>query len=946
MGYLTDSEGNAIKMSSIDILNVQISNVNTYKLHMAYLPAMLKGMKFIVNGKDITKDVVAGAIGHHTLQGYGIPSDQQLEELGIENLRTSDYVKNNRVSQTLNVVDIYQAATSLSRLPPGADANSRTPKNGVEVVLSNLERSQNTGEFNLRAVSALIIEEVADEKAKLRLIARLDQLETQVKLRTTVDSRNVEEEQQGQSQPSLEEIVESAETQGLSPEAAIWVNSDAIEMPQTLRESLNSNQLIQAYREKVQSFFDKMETARNSGNTAVQSKTAKDLEQIVKSAPRGAAVGSGVFGSTFLVTNNREQLALKVGRRPKASDVQNNLVAFINNPLLFVVDIFNFFAGNSGKIDHEFDILKELSGIRGVPQAKEKYSSRIYTQQYIDGQNIEQYFVSNQNVNENNYNELNRIVNEIHERQITHEDIHEGNVLIDGQGSVFLIDFGKARERRDFFFGLGALFRFAAEAEDISLIERLRANYPVRADSDQQIDQQTNNQDQQEETAQTEADDGGVGAVSDEQESASRGIAPVVIVSRSSAQIGLLEGDVLFANQQEEYESQVSDVIRNRNTKEITIKGIWPEYSENLLTLNPEEFKTMIANLREAEFPETADKYQRQLFSIQKNKDAYDLQTGKIKDENSIEAKVRDFLIALGVKEEELYNPLLDPDIAGSLIDKKDRLSTGEFRTVEAAEVLAMIPGVTQDIIRGHDIRISYDGRNVRLTGGSGGTGNTNRNAVDNIIDKIIEQDVISKRIAANQQAARRNFLKYALYDGFKLPSVHFFTENSIRYGAFHVDENGNRKVYVASDIEQIIKRQNPSLSESEVQAKVLEIKKEIYLHELLHNVFREMRDQSGLNMNGIDEEFLVDSFIAKMKGEILSQKNQEVLDSFKARISNADDYRTAEISSSLFSLKFEDAGERLFELAHDKYEGEVLSQKQLDLISAEVAARLDICQV
>ena len=55
-------------------------------------------------------------------------------------------------------------------------------------------------------------------------------------------------------------------------------------------------------------------------------------------------------------------------------------------------------------------------------------------------------------MNENNYNELNRIVNEIHERQITHEDIHEGNVLIDGQGSVFLIDFGKARERRDFFF--------------------------------------------------------------------------------------------------------------------------------------------------------------------------------------------------------------------------------------------------------------------------------------------------------------------------------------------------------------------------------------------------------------------------------------------------------------------------------------------------------------
>ena len=175
--------------------------------------------------------------------------------------------------------------------------------------------------------------------------------------------------------------------------------------------------------------------------------------------------------------------------------------------------------------------------------------------------------------------------------------------------------------------------------------------------------------------------------------------------------------------------------------------------------MSPGQFGDMIKELKDNDMEAEAKKYEREMYDIHSNKKDYDTLTGQARPGTDAEAARRILTEQLGHKEEDLYNPLHD-EITGL----KKLNKSGEFPTTEAADALAQIEGVGRGKQVGHDIHMTYNGRVKVLTGGSGGRGMTDSNAVDEVIDTIVERDVELGHIHEANKDKRRDALKRSLY--------------------------------------------------------------------------------------------------------------------------------------------------------------------------------------
>ncbi|MCF7799057.1 hypothetical protein K9M74_04075 [Candidatus Woesearchaeota archaeon] len=207
----------------------------------------------------------------------------------------------------------------------------------------------------------------------------------------------------------------------------------------------------------------------------------------------------------------------------------------------------------------------------------------------------------------------------------------------------------------------------------------------------------------------------------------------------------------------------IDKIRKDKKTKELVIEGFWRDYDTRNTIHNIKSFNEMINELKAAEMHPVADGYINELKEIHKNNDDYDQITGKVKPGTQAEF-ARNYLKDAGIKEHELHNPLHEQH--KHIILEQKLNASGEFPTKYAAKLLTKIPGFEKEYdINGHDITLTYKGRKKTLMGGSGQTGQTNKNAVDSVINAMVERDVKLEHIHEENKDKRRDSLKKLLYE-------------------------------------------------------------------------------------------------------------------------------------------------------------------------------------
>ena len=198
--------------------------------------------------------------------------------------------------------------------------------------------------------------------------------------------------------------------------------------------------------------------------------------------------------------------------------------------------------------------------------------------------------------------------------------------------------------------------------------------------------------------------------------------------------------------------------IRRAKTGELVLHGGWPQYTIAKDSLTGKEFQEMLEELKAAEMGDAATEYYNELWDLHAQEKHYDPTTGQVIAGTPSEC-ARELLMKFCSKApEDLYNPLHEP------MKHLKKLPPGEFKTTEAAKALGQIRGVTYGTVKGHDIAIQYKGRSKTLLGGSGESGHTDRNAVDHVVDMIIDQDVKCGHLHEKNRDKRRNAIKESIY--------------------------------------------------------------------------------------------------------------------------------------------------------------------------------------
>lgn len=373
-----------------------------YQLHMAYLSDMLalsqnerqndisaKAMSFIVDGQDVTNDVVAGAVGHHTLQEYGSPSDQQFRNLGIENLQTKEDVKSNKVSQTMNVVDIYQAATSLTRLPAGVNPNTRTPEKAIAIVLINLKNSKNTGSYNIEAARALVNGEVRGQEEKQKLLSDLNILEAEVRLRT-------------------------------SPEVNAWINNNELSTKILLEATKDLNEQTRSLIVST-AIATKLEKLNNPDKVKL---TRNAIAELKNAGIEGLRVNEYVL--VLKIIKDGKTAVLKISNNALQKESQNLKIA--------------------GQIISNL-IDKGQEGIKAPPKVLAVLGDNAYVQEFVDAQDIDDFVQNSGELHPEALTGFEAMVNALHENGFVHRDLNPGNIKVEKDGTIRLIDFGEGGSR-------------------------------------------------------------------------------------------------------------------------------------------------------------------------------------------------------------------------------------------------------------------------------------------------------------------------------------------------------------------------------------------------------------------------------------------------------------------------------------------------------------------
>ncbi len=118
----------------------------------------------------------------------------------------------------------------------------------------------------------------------------------------------------------------------------------------------------------------------------------------------------------------------------------------INDKKIIVKDIYHknplyYLTVGPWLIKKEWKVYLRLSGIKGIPKVFGRIDRFAFLMEYIHGREIRR----NDNLPNSFFNELKKIIEEIHSRGVVHLDLrHKGNILVTEKGEPFLIDFNSS----------------------------------------------------------------------------------------------------------------------------------------------------------------------------------------------------------------------------------------------------------------------------------------------------------------------------------------------------------------------------------------------------------------------------------------------------------------------------------------------------------------------
>ena len=183
-------------------------------------------------------------------------------------------------------------------------------------------------------------------------------------------------------------------------------------------------------------------------------------------------LGEGSGGHLFEAFDTYEQNSVAVkylGRRTFESD--------------------SYFDGFVQDLEHEASLLREFSGIRGIPdfvdEGKDADGTPFIVMKRIHGVTLRDYIERGNKPMEvetavSLVAQLCEILGDLHDRGYAHRDVKPENTMIDSSGEVYLVDFGavwKVGERPEFAAGTN---RYAApEQADDSLVAPSADVFPL-----------------------------------------------------------------------------------------------------------------------------------------------------------------------------------------------------------------------------------------------------------------------------------------------------------------------------------------------------------------------------------------------------------------------------------------------------------------------------------
>jgi len=98
-------------------------------------------------------------------------------------------------------------------------------------------------------------------------------------------------------------------------------------------------------------------------------------------------------------------------------------------------------------LHNEMRAYRRLRGIAGIPECFGLRSPYVLELQYISARPLSSFKPGE--VAEEVFDRLERLVASVHSRGVANTDIHRSNVLIDGSGEVYLVDFAHAMVARN-----------------------------------------------------------------------------------------------------------------------------------------------------------------------------------------------------------------------------------------------------------------------------------------------------------------------------------------------------------------------------------------------------------------------------------------------------------------------------------------------------------------
>lgn len=128
-------------------------------------------------------------------------------------------------------------------------------------------------------------------------------------------------------------------------------------------------------------------------------------------------------------------------------------------------------------LKREIDTLKKLEGIAGIPKFLGYEGAFAYRMEFVDGISPDHQFMG---TNSGLLPQLANIVDQMHNRGITHNDLRPNNLIITPSGQVYLIDFGAVAYRPDskaFWAKPGHWFFNYLRTTDSSKVARLKADF-------------------------------------------------------------------------------------------------------------------------------------------------------------------------------------------------------------------------------------------------------------------------------------------------------------------------------------------------------------------------------------------------------------------------------------------------------------------------------------